>query len=153
LFIDVVNICVKSGNGGDGIVSFHRDKYTTSGGPDGGDGGDGGAIIFKGDCNLSALEKFRYKKKFFAKDGKNGEPGNRTGKSADDLIIKVPIGTLIKEKATGKIIADIAGEELYTLIEGGRGGLGNAHFSNSVRQSPRFCILNRLLRLVRIYVK
>jgi GTP-binding protein len=139
LFIDLVNIYVKSGDGGDGVVSFHRDKYTASGGPDGGNGGGGGAIIFQGDNNLSALENFRYRKTFFAQNGKNGEPDRRTGRSADDLIIKVPVGTLVKERLTDKIIADVSTTDCYIIVKGGSGGLGNACFSNSVRQSPRFC--------------
>ncbi|MDR1627755.1 MAG: GTPase ObgE [Oscillospiraceae bacterium] len=138
MFVDIVNINVKAGNGGNGCVSFHRDKYTAYGGPDGGNGGKGGNIIFKGDHNLSTLADFRYKKKFAAQNGKNGEAGKKTGKSGDDLLIKVPVGTLVKHENTGKIMFDISNTDEYIIAEGGRGGLGNMNFANSVRQSPRF---------------
>lgn len=138
MFVDVVNINIKAGNGGNGCVSFHRDKYTAYGGPDGGNGGKGGNIIFKGDNNLSTLADFRYKKKFIAQNGKNGEAGKKSGKKGDDLLIKVPVGTLVKHKETGKVMFDISNTNEYVIAEGGRGGLGNMNFSNSVRQSPRF---------------
>ena len=138
MFVDVVNINIKAGNGGDGCVSFHRDKYTAYGGPDGGNGGRGGNIIFKGDNNLSTLADFRYKKKFTAANGKNGESGKKSGKKGDDLLIRVPVGTLVRHKETGKVMFDISDTNKYVIAEGGRGGLGNMNFSNSVRQSPRF---------------
>lgn len=140
MFVDVVKIKVKSGDGGNGAVSFHREKYIANGGPDGGDGGRGGSIIFKLDEHLSTLSNFRYKKTYIAKNGENGGSKNFSGKSADDLIIKVPNGTLIKEVSTGNLIADISvnSEKQVTILKGGKGGFGNAHFATSVRQTPRF---------------
>lgn len=139
MFVDIAEITIRSGKGGDGAVSFHRDKYTSTGGPDGGNGGRGGSIIFIADNNLSTLSNFRYKKKFFAQNGQNGSSGKRTGKKGDDLIIKVPYGTLVKNKETGKIIFDVSEENKeYVVAHGGRGGAGNMNFSNPVRQSPKF---------------
>ena len=138
MFVDTAKIKVRSGDGGDGAVSFHREKYIANGGPDGGDGGRGGSIIFKLDEQSSTLSDFRYKKIYFAKDGENGGSKNFSGKSAPNLIIKVPRGTLVKESTTGKLIADISSDEEITVLKGGRGGFGNAHFATSVRQAPRF---------------
>ena len=139
MFVDIAEITIRSGKGGDGAVSFHRDKYTSTGGPDGGNGGRGGSVIFIADNNLSTLSNFRYKKKFFAQNGQNGSSGKRTGKKGDDLIIKVPYGTLVKNKETGKIIFDVSEENKeYVVAQGGRGGAGNMNFSNPVRQSPKF---------------
>ena len=138
MFVDVAEIVVKAGNGGDGAVSFHRDKYTANGGPDGGNGGAGGSIIFLADSNLSTLSNFRYKKKFFAKNGQNGSSGKKSGKKGEDLIIKVPFGTLLKDAETGKLLHDVSKEEPYVVSKGGRGGAGNMNFSTSVRQSPKF---------------
>ena len=138
MFVDTAKIKVRSGDGGDGAVSFHREKYIANGGPDGGDGGRGGSIIFKLDEQSSTLSDFRYKKNYFAKNGENGGSKNFSGKSAPNLIIKVPRGTLVKESTTGKLIADISSDEEITVLKGGRGGYGNAHFATSVRQAPRF---------------
>ncbi len=138
MFVDVAKILVKAGNGGNGAVSFHRDKYTSTGGPDGGNGGAGGSIIFIGDNNLSTLSSFRYKKKFFAKNGANGLPGKKSGKKGEDLIIKVPFGTLIKDAETDEVIYDISSDKPYVLSRGGRGGAGNMNFASSVKQSPKF---------------
>ena len=138
MFVDVANIKIKAGNGGDGAVSFHRDIFTATGGPDGGNGGRGGSVIFKADSNLSTLSNFRYKKKFFARNGQNGASGKKTGKSGENLIIKVPYGTLIKDIDSGKIIADISSDEPVVVIKGGRGGAGNMNFAGPVKQSPRF---------------
>lgn len=138
MFVDVAKIVVKAGNGGNGHVSFLRDKYTSTGGPDGGNGGNGGNIIFVADNNLSTLSSFRYKKKFFAKNGANGLPGKKTGKKGEDLTIKVPYGTLIKDAETDELIYDISSPEPFILAKGGRGGAGNMNFANSVRQSPKF---------------
>lgn len=138
MFVDVAKIVVKAGNGGNGHVSFLRDKYTSTGGPDGGNGGNGGSIIFVADNNLSTLSSFRYKKKFFAKNGANGLPGKKTGKKGEDLTIKVPYGTLIKDAGTDELIYDLSSPEPYVLAKGGRGGAGNMNFANSVRQSPKF---------------
>lgn len=138
MFIDIAKIIVKSGDGGDGAVSFHREKYVASGGPDGGNGGRGGNIIFKADTNLSTLADFRYKRKYVAQKGENGKSGRRTGKSAEDLIIKVPKGTVVKDANTGRIIADISTDEPQIIAEGGKGGFGNVHFATPTRQTPRF---------------
>ena len=124
MFIDIAKIIVKSGDGGDGAISFHREKYVASGGPDGGNGGRGGNIIFKADTNLSTLADFRYKRKYVAQKGENGKSGRRTGKSAEDLIIKVPKGTVVKDANTGRIIADISTDEPQIIAKGGKGGFG-----------------------------
>lgn len=138
MFVDVAEITIRSGKGGDGAISFHRDKYTANGGPDGGNGGHGGSVIFIPDNNLSTLSNFRYKKKFFAQNGQNGASGNKSGKKGEDLIIKVPYGTLIKDAETGKLIFDVSKNENYVVAKGGRGGAGNMNFANPIRQSPRF---------------
>ncbi len=137
-FIDLTKISIKAGNGGNGAVAFHREKYVASGGPDGGDGGKGGDVIFKGDRNLSTLLDFRYKRKYVAKNGDDGRGANQFGKSAPDLIIKVPIGTVLKDAATGLVVADISTEDEYIIAKGGKGGLGNQHFATPTRQIPRF---------------
>lgn len=128
MFVDYAKISIKAGDGGDGAVSFHREKYVAAGGPDGGDGGKGGDICFQADDNLSTLADFRYKRKYSALRGENGKSGRRFGKSADNLIIKVPRGTVIKEIESGRILADISGDEPVTVALGGKGGWGNAHF-------------------------
>lgn len=138
MFVDSAKILIKAGDGGDGCVSFHREKYIASGGPDGGDGGKGGDIVFRADDNLSNLIDFRYKRKYIAEKGKDGSSKNCTGKNAPDLIIKVPRGTVVKEAATGRILADISGDEPVVVCKGGKGGRGNAHFATSTRQIPRF---------------
>ncbi len=138
MFVDIATIKIKAGNGGDGAVSFHRDKNTAWGGPDGGNGGKGGNIIFMADSNMSTLSEFRYKKKFHAENGQNGMSGNKSGKSGKDLILKVPYGTLIKNAETDALIADISLPEANILARGGRGGAGNMNFATSVKQSPRF---------------
>lgn len=138
LFIDVAKIKIKAGNGGNGAVSFHREKYVAAGGPDGGDGGRGGNILFKADDNLSTLADFRYKRKYTAQNGENGKPGRSSGKSAQDLIIRVPRGTLIKDVNTGRIITDISLDEPVIVAKGGKGGFGNIHFATPTRQVPRF---------------
>ncbi len=138
MFVDIANIHLKAGDGGNGAVSFHREKYVAAGGPDGGDGGRGGNIVFVADDNLSTLADFRYKRKYFAESGANGGAGCCTGKSAKDLIIKVPKGTLVKEAETGRIIADILTNEPTIVAKGGNGGWGNMHFATSTRQVPKF---------------
>ena len=138
MFVDIAKIHLKAGNGGDGAVSFHREKYVAAGGPDGGDGGRGGDIIFKADSNLSTLADFRYKRKYTAESGQKGGGGRCTGKSAPDLVISVPVGTLVKDAETGRIIADVSDEEPVTVAKGGNGGWGNQHFATSTRQVPRF---------------
>ncbi|MEG0770299.1 MAG: GTPase ObgE [Clostridia bacterium] len=138
MFVDVVKIFVSSGSGGNGAVTFHREKYVAAGGPDGGDGGKGGDVIFVADKNINTLVDFRYKKKFVAANGENGKGRQMTGKSAQNLIIKVPIGTIIREANSKQIIADLSTEKPFIIAKGGRGGWGNQHFANATRQIPRF---------------
>lgn len=138
MFVDLATIKIKAGNGGNGAVSFHRDINTANGGPDGGNGGRGGSVIFKADTNLSTLSSFRYKKKFYAANGQNGASGRKSGKSGEDLVIKVPFGTLVKDAATGKIIADISTDDPQVILKGGRGGAGNMNFATPVKQSPNY---------------
>jgi GTP-binding protein len=138
MFVDQAKIYIKAGDGGDGAVSFHREKYVAAGGPDGGDGGKGGDIIFKVDDNISNLIDFRYKKKYVAEKGQNGGAKNSYGRSAPNLVIKVPRGTVIKDADTGRILADMSADEPVTVAYGGKGGRGNAHFATSTRQIPRF---------------
>lgn len=139
MFVDYVKIYVKAGKGGNGAVSFRREKYVASGGPNGGDGGKGGDIYFEVDPDSNTLIDFRYKKKFIAKNGENGADSNKTGRSADDLYIGVPIGTIIKDVETGEVLADLSEKNQTALIlHGGKGGKGNSHFATSTRQAPRF---------------
>ena len=138
MFVDQAKIRIKAGNGGDGAVSFHREKYVAAGGPDGGDGGQGGNVVFVVDDGMSSLIDFRYKRKYVAENGENGGAKRCTGRSADDLIVKVPRGTLIREAETGRIMADMSDDEPHVLAHGGRGGKGNQHFATSTRQIPRF---------------
>jgi GTP-binding protein len=138
MFIDEVKIFVRSGKGGDGMVHFHREKYITRGGPDGGDGGRGGDVIFEVQKTLNSLTFFRQKLRFIAEDGRRGGPNNMTGRSAGDLVIKVPPGTLIFDQLTGDLLGDLvkSGDRLV-LCKGGRGGRGNARFASSQNQAPR----------------
>ncbi len=139
MFIDYAKIIVKAGDGGNGAISFRREKYVAAGGPDGGDGGKGGDIYFEVSPNMNTLVDFRYKKKFKAENGKNGEGGHRYGKSGEDLVVKVPIGTIVKDSETGRVMADLSEPNQKQLIlSGGRGGKGNSHFATSTRQAPRF---------------
>lgn len=138
MFVDVAKIYIKAGDGGDGAVAFHREKYVASGGPDGGDGGRGGNIVFLADTNISTLADFRYKRKYTAPKGENGKGDRRRGKNAEDLIIRVPLGTLVKDANTGRIMADISTKEPVVVAKGGKGGWGNTHFATPVRQTPRF---------------
>ena len=138
MFVDQAKIKIKAGDGGDGAVSFHREKYVAAGGPDGGDGGRGGDVIFQVDDNFSTLIDFRYKRKYVAERGQNGSGRNCTGKSAPPLIIKVPRGTVIRDAASGRIMADMSTDEPKVLAKGGNGGKGNVHFATSTRQIPRF---------------
>ena len=138
MFIDNVEIYVKAGNGGNGAISFHREKYVAAGGPDGGDGGRGGNIVLKVDDGANTLLAFRYKRKFIAENGGNGMTNKMHGKSGNDVTVLVPPGTLIKEKETGRIIFDMANAEEFILCKGGRGGWGNRHFATPTRQIPRF---------------
>ncbi|MBE6971873.1 MAG: GTPase ObgE [Ruminococcaceae bacterium] len=137
-FIDKARITVRAGNGGNGAVAFHREKYVAAGGPDGGDGGNGGSIILQVDDNMSTLMDFRYKRKYVATNGMDGQGGRRTGKDGQSLIIKVPRGTLVRHAETGEIIKDMSDSDPYVLCKGGKGGWGNQHFATPTRQVPRF---------------
>ena len=139
MFVDNVKIKIKGGNGGNGCVSFYRAKYITSGGPDGGDGGRGGDVIFVADTSMSTLMDFRYKRKFAAEDGAKGTGRNCSGKDGADVVVKVPVGTIIREASSNRIMADLVlpGEQAV-LIKGGRGGRGNQHFATPRRQAPRY---------------
>ncbi len=138
MFVDQAKIKIKAGDGGDGAVSFHREKYVAAGGPDGGDGGRGGDVVFQVDDNFSTLIDFRYKRKYVAERGQNGSSRNCTGKSAPPLIVKVPRGTLVRDANTGRIMADMSTDEPKVLARGGQGGKGNVHFATSTRQIPKF---------------
>ena len=138
MFVDEAKIYIKAGDGGDGCVSFHREKYIAAGGPDGGDGGKGGDIVFKVDDNISNLIDFRYKKKYIAEKGQNGSSKNCTGRNAPDLVITVPRGTVVREAQTGRILADMSCDEPVVIAKGGKGGRGNAPFATPTRQIPRF---------------
>jgi len=139
MFIDKAKITIKAGNGGNGCVSFYRAKYVVAGGPDGGDGGRGGDIVFVADEGLNTLMDFRYKRAFKAANGEDGQKTNCTGKDAPDVIIRVPVGTIIKEASSGKVMVDLSEKNTrVTLIKGGKGGKGNQHFATPVRQAPRY---------------
>ena len=139
MFVDRAKIYIKSGKGGDGAVTFRREPYVPEGGPDGGDGGKGGDIIFMADRNLRTLMDFKYKKKYEAESGQNGMKKKRFGKSGEDLIIKVPLGTIIIDEASGLVMKDLTEDgESFVAAKGGRGGRGNTNFKNSVRQAPNF---------------
>ena len=138
MFVDQAKIYIKAGDGGDGAVSFHREKYVAAGGPDGGDGGKGGDIVFVVDDNISNLIDFRYKRKYVAEKGQNGGGKNCLGRNAPDLVVKVPRGTVVKEIKSGRILADLSTDEPAVIAHGGKGGRGNAHFATSTRQIPKF---------------
>ena len=137
-FVDTAKITVRSGNGGNGVVSFHREKYVANGGPDGGDGGRGGNIIVQADNHMSTLMDFRYKRKYTAGNGSDGAGKRCTGKDGENLVIRVPKGTVIRDAETNEIICDMSQEEPFVLCRGGRGGWGNQHFATPTRQVPRF---------------
>ena len=139
LFVDVVNITVKAGDGGNGCVSFHREKFVQAGGPDGGDGGRGGDVVFLATDRMHTLMDFRYRRKFTAGNGEDGSSGRRTGRSGADVVIEVPPGTVVRERATGKLLLDLNEPGVRrVLIRGGRGGFGNQHFATPTRQAPQF---------------
>ena len=139
MFTDYVKIHAEAGKGGNGAIAFRREKYVASGGPDGGDGGKGGDVYFKVDKDANTLIEFRFKKKFKAENGENGEGGHRFGKSGEDLYIPVPIGTVIKDSETNEVLADLSeSNQVALILKGGRGGKGNSHFATSTRQAPRF---------------
>lgn len=139
MFTDYAKITIKSGNGGNGAATFRREKYVAAGGPDGGDGGIGGSIYFYVNKDMNTLLDFRYKKIFKAENGEDGSGNNCHGKKGEDLYIGVPLGTIIKDSETGKIVADLSSEDQKELVlPGGRGGKGNVHFATATRQAPRF---------------
>lgn len=138
MFIDKIEIYVKAGNGGNGCVSFRREKYVSHGGPDGGDGGNGGNVVFKIDEGSNTLLAFRYKRKFLAEHGQNGMGAKCHGKNGEDMIILVPRGTLIRDAESGRVIHDMSDDEPFIVCRGGRGGWGNKHFATPTRQAPRF---------------
>ena len=139
MFIDKAKIFVRSGKGGNGSVSFRREKYVPLGGPDGGDGGKGGSIVFKVDTGITTLLDFKYRKKFIAEDGEAGSTSKCYGKNGEDLYITVPMGTIISEAETNKVIADLSHkDDVFVLLRGGKGGKGNAKFATPTRQAPHF---------------
>ena len=139
LFVDVVSITVKAGDGGNGCVSFHREKFVQAGGPDGGDGGRGGNVIFEASERMHTLMDFRFKRKFTAENGADGAAGRKTGKSGADVVIQVPPGTVVREKASGRLLLDLYEPGVRkTLVSGGKGGFGNQHFATPTRQAPQF---------------
>ena len=139
MFADRAKIYIRSGKGGDGHVSFRREKYVPNGGPDGGDGGNGGSVIFEVDEGLNTLTDFRHIRKYCAQDGEQGGKRNCRGKNGADIIVKVPEGTVIKELESGKIIADMSGENRrQTILSGGKGGNGNQHYATSTMQAPKY---------------
>ena len=137
-FIDTARITVRSGDGGNGAVSFRREKYVAAGGPDGGDGGRGGDIVLVVDDHMSTLLDFRYQRKYVAPNGADGSGSRRTGKDGADLVLKVPRGTVVRDAETREIIRDMSGDEPFVLCRGGKGGWGNQHFATPTRQVPRF---------------
>ena len=138
MFTDKVKILIKAGDGGNGAVAFHREKYIASGGPDGGDGGKGGDIVFEVDDNLSTLNDFKYKRKYKAQKGADGQGGHKNGRKGENLVIRVPLGTVIRETSTGTVMSDMSTHEPFIAAKGGRGGWGNSHFATATRQAPRF---------------
>ena len=137
-FVDTAKITVRSGKGGNGAVAFHREKYVAAGGPDGGDGGRGGDIILQVDEHMSTLMDFRYKRKYVAGNGMDGSGKRCSGKDGEDLVIKVPLGTVVRDAASGQIIKDMSDRQPFVLARGGNGGWGNKHFATPTRQVPRF---------------
>ena len=139
MFVDEVTIYIESGHGGNGCVSFRREKYIPNGGPDGGDGGKGGDVIFVTDPGMNTLYDFRGKKKYIARNGQDGSSKKRFGQKGEDLIIKVPVGTIIREEQTGLIIEDMAEEGMRkTILVGGKGGKGNQHYATPTMQIPKY---------------
>lgn len=139
MFTDYVKIIIKAGDGGNGAITFRREKYVAAGGPDGGDGGNGGSIYFKVDPDINTLIDFHYNKKYKAQNGQNGSGNNCNGKYGEDLYVKVPIGTVVKDMETGKVVADLSKPgQIELILKGGKGGKGNSHFATATRQVPRF---------------
>lgn len=138
MFVDYIKIEVKAGDGGNGCTSFYRDKLNPTGGPDGGNGGKGGDVIVVGDPSSSSLVDYYFKRKYFAENGEMGKGNNRTGKNGEDVVLHLPLGTVIKDEITGNIVAEILDETPITLLTGGEGGRGNSRFATSTRQAPSF---------------
>lgn len=138
MFVDIAKVKIKGGDGGAGAVAFHREKYVAAGGPDGGDGGKGGDVVFVVDDNLATLADFRYKRKYSAQNGEQGRGGRCNGKKGQDLEIRVPRGTIIREANSGAVMADMSKTERFIAAKGGKGGWGNVHFATPTRQVPRF---------------
>ena len=139
LFVDIVNIRCKAGDGGNGCVSFHREKFVQAGGPDGGDGGRGGSIVFMASERMHTLMDFRFRRKFIAQNGEDGRSDRRMGKSGEDIVIEVPVGTVVRDANSGRILLDLfTPEEKKVLLRGGNGGFGNSHFATPTRQAPNF---------------
>ena len=138
MFVDKAKILIKAGDGGHGAVAFHREKYIASGGPDGGDGGKGGDVVFVADSNISTLADFKYKRKYKAPNGADGSGSRKSGKKGEDLIIRVPSGTVIREAQSGAVMCDMSSDEPFVAAKGGKGGWGNCHFATPTRQTPRF---------------
>lgn len=139
MFKDTSKIFIQAGKGGDGAVTFHREKYVAAGGPDGGDGGNGGNVVAVASKDVSTLLDFRYKKKYVAQDGGNGRDGRRSGKNGEDLVIKFPCGTIIRDSESGKVICDLKADgDRFVIAKGGSGGWGNSHFATATRQTPKF---------------
>ncbi|MEG1870595.1 MAG: GTPase ObgE, partial [Peptostreptococcaceae bacterium] len=139
MFIDKARIFVKAGNGGNGAVGFRKEKYVPAGGPDGGDGGNGASVIFEVDLGLRTLMDFKYQRKYLAQPGGDGTKSKRAGANGEDLVLKVPAGTIIRDEETNLILADLKEEgDIAIIAKGGRGGKGNQHFANAVRQAPAF---------------
>ncbi|MBZ0199572.1 MAG: GTPase ObgE, partial [Ignavibacteriaceae bacterium] len=139
MFIDYAQIEISAGNGGDGAVAFRREKYVPKGGPAGGNGGDGGSVIIRAHHNLATLLDFRYKKKYAAGKGQAGQNSLKDGKNGEDIIIKVPVGTVIKDAETGDVISDLNADEIeFFAARGGKGGRGNSNFATSTNQAPRY---------------
>ena len=134
-FVDTARITVRAGNGGNGVVSFHREKYVAAGGPDGGDGGRGGDVILEVNDHLSTLMDFRYKRKYAAGNGMDGQGKRCSGKDGENLVIKVPRGTVVRDAATGEIICDLSTGAPFVLARGGNGGWGNKHFATPTSAS------------------
>ena len=139
MFADSAKIIIKSGKGGNGHVSFRREKYVPNGGPDGGDGGHGGNLIFQVDEGLNTLGDFRHKRKYAAENGEDGKKRNCHGKNGEDLVVKVPAGTIVRDAESGKVIADMSGgNKRQIILKGGRGGLGNQNFATATMQAPKY---------------
>ena len=142
MFIDQAKIILKAGNGGNGCVSFHREKYVPKGGPDGGDGGNGGSIVFVADNRIRTLQDIRFQRIYRAEPGDNGSGRNKKGKDGTDLVIHVPVGTVVRNEETGKVLLDLfVPDEKKILLRGGKGGWGNAHFATPTRRAPDFALV------------